>query len=115
MLGVRYKSNTENNSELEINNFYNYGLLNSNLNKIQNFSSSSFNKNSNYSKNRPILSHFESKLLLNNPFKIGLEIVTDPTFLKLTVIHYCLVLKSILGSFFLFLANNFKSSLIFYF
>jgi hypothetical protein len=115
MLGIRYKSNTENNSELEINNFYNYGLLNSNLNKIQNLSTSS-NRGGYTSNSRPILSNLEYKLLLlNKLFRNSSDSIMDTTFLKLTIAHYCIVLKNILGSFFVLIANNFKSSILFYF
>jgi hypothetical protein len=35
MLGIKYKTNLENNADLEVTTFYNYGLLNSNLNKME--------------------------------------------------------------------------------
>jgi hypothetical protein len=117
MLGVRYKSNSETNLELEINNFYSYGLLTSNLNKVEsltnNYSNSNLNKRS-----RPMLSFFDYKFLLfNNIFNFSslTTIMGSSLPLKVKFYYYYLLLKNFFCTVFLSLLNSFKSSTIFYF
>jgi hypothetical protein len=87
MLGLRYKSNSENNSDLEITNFYNFGLLNTNLNKIE-----SFSNNASYSnKSRLELSFLDFKFLSSNFFALNKDSIVS-TFSSKFNYFYCATL-----------------------
>jgi hypothetical protein len=62
MIGVRYKSNYENHADLDITNFYNYGLFN-NMNKIE-----SLNNSSESNISRSYLSTIDLEMLSSNFF-----------------------------------------------
>lgn len=111
MLGIRYKSNTENNSDLEINNFYNFGLLNSNLNKIENFTNYP-NYRSSFS-SRLILSYWDYSLLSSNFFTFNYGTLHNAIFLKVSLYYY--ILKNFAVVCLTLFSNIFKSSIIFYF
>jgi hypothetical protein len=63
MLLVRYKSNQENHIDLDVFNFYNYGLSTSNINKIESLPNKIFNEGPS---NRTFLNLLDYKLLVNN-------------------------------------------------
>lgn len=80
MLNLRYKTDLENNSDLEITNFYNFGLLNSNLNKLE----STYNSmgSSGIKRSRFVLSDMDYRLLTTNLFSLSRSIFR-------TVIYSC--------------------------
>jgi hypothetical protein len=63
MLLVRYKSNQENHIDLDVFNFYNYGLMTSNVNKIENLSNQIFNSGDD---KRAFLNPLDHRFLINN-------------------------------------------------
>ena len=108
MLGVRYKSNTENNADLEINNFYNFGLLNSNLNKIENFS----NTSTYTSRFRLESSFLDFKFLSSNLFSFDRDLLISSFSTKLYYIYYATV--SLLKTFISLFSNVFSASSLFF-
>ena len=98
MLNLRYKTDSENNADLEITNFYNYGLLNSNLNKLESTYSyvGSFTAN----KSRVVLSGMDYRLLTT-----GLFSTRNSIFRKVIYSCYFFNLKEFFSFFFLLIPS----------
>jgi hypothetical protein len=94
MLNLRYKTDLENNADLEITNFYNYGLLNSNLNKLE--STHSYISSSSINKSRVVLSGMDYRLLTTRLFSTNNSI-----FKKVIYSCYFFNLKEFFSFFFL--------------
>lgn len=98
MLNLRYKTDLENNSDLEITNFYNFGLLNSNLNKLE--STYSYGGSFTTKRSRVVLSDMDYRFLTTNLFNTG-------NYILRSVIYSCYFfnLKEFFSFFFLLIPS----------